>query len=100
MPTPIGLRIGAILKGDKTSVHLIGFGVYQGDEVPPKDTGGMGSMLHEVGCSNPKLIMDDGQVTWGCECWWGPEEQVRKRIEGLEIIPVNISEERSRLSVG
>lgn len=23
--------------------------------------------------SNPKIILDDGEVVWGCECWWGPE---------------------------
>ena len=22
---------------------------------------------------DPKIILDDGEVVWGCECWWGPE---------------------------
>lgn len=94
MPREIGTRIGAILSGGSKTVQLIGFGVYAGDEVPPADTGGMGSMLHEAGITNPKLVMDDGQIAWGCECWWGPEDQIRKKIQGLEIIPVNMTAAR------
>jgi hypothetical protein len=94
MSRTIGDRIGAILSSDPKTVKLIGFGVYAGREVPSGDAVGIGSALHEMGIYNPKLVMDDGQIVWGCECWWGTESEVKSRIEGLEIIHVNMAEER------
>ena len=41
---------------------------------------------------NPRITLDDGRVVWGCQCWWGPEEAIRKRIEGLKIIPAKTEE--------
>lgn len=95
----IGSRIGAILSlnGNKKQVELIGYGTYAGDEVPPAGTAGIGAVLHEVGITTPKLVLDDGQVVWGCECWWGPEDELKGRIQddGLEIIPVDLTATRA-----
>lgn len=72
-----GARVGAIshtTPDDK--VHFYGWGVYVGDE-----TGGpMGAF------PNPKIQLDDGGVVWGCECWWGAEERVRKAIGVREVV--------------
>ena len=94
MSTPVGSRIGAILKATQTTVHLIGFGEYVGNEVPTAEAAGIGKIMHENSITSPKLVMDDGQIAWGCECWWGPEDQIRAKIEGLEVIPVNMTEAR------
>lgn len=29
-----------------------------------------GSQWCAKGKPNPKIILDDGLVIWGCECWW------------------------------
>lgn len=42
---------------------------------------------------NPRIKLDNDRGTvWGCACWWGPEEQVRKRIAGRKIVMVDVPE--------
>jgi hypothetical protein len=94
MSREIGHRVGAILSMNETHVRLIGYGTYQGEHTPPDDIGGF-----IIGRTNPKLVMDDGTVVWGCECWWGPEKKMRKRIAGLAVIPVNMADERQRYAL-
>jgi hypothetical protein len=78
----VGERVGAILSGNAQGMKLLGYGTYQGEEIPPKGIpGGMGDMLHEAGVENPKILLDNGDVVWGCQCWWGSEEKVKTRIE-------------------
>jgi len=89
----IGCRIGAVLEADDNTISLIGFGVYAGEEVPPAN---VSPMLHEIGLKNPKLIMDDGQIAWGCECWWGNEEKVKQIIGGRKIVMVDMTAKRQR----
>ena len=89
--TTKGERIGAVLSMDDTSVRLIGYGVYVGNEVPPEGIGGF-----NMGWPNPKLEMDDGTVVWGCECWWGPEAKVKAHLEGKTVVSVDMAAERQR----
>ena len=28
------------------------------------------------GALNPRIVLDDGSILWGCECWWEPVEEV------------------------
>lgn len=90
MARKIGDRVGAMLSANNTQVHLIGYGTYQGDHIPPDDIGGF-----NIGLANPKLVMDDGTVVWGCECWWGSETAVRSKIGGREVVQVNLAQERA-----
>lgn len=97
----IGDRVGAIIGGDAKRVELLGFGVYSGDEVP-EGARGMGPLMVEAGMTNPKITLDNGDVVWGCECWWGPEAEIIRRIEewraaGAEIIDVRIADARAAL---
>lgn len=39
---------------------------------------------------NPRIKLDNGDVVWGAQCWWGPEEQVKNAIEGQEVIIVPV----------
>jgi hypothetical protein len=77
--TAVGSRIGAFLDADKDGVKWLGWGKYVGDEVPPKTIGGF-----NTGRSNPKLEMDNGDVVWGCECWWGDAEKMKGRLESYK----------------
>ena len=88
-------RVGAILSSNKEEVHFLGYGEYVGDEVPPADTADPESfqqLLHENSIANPKIVLDNGNVVWGCQCWWGPEEKVKTNIsDGRKIIEAVIS---------
>ena len=88
--TKKGERIGAVLKANSETVHLIGYGVYVGDETPPEAVGGF-----NIGFPNPKLQLDDGTVVWGCECWWGPEDKIRAMHEGKTVVQVDMAAERA-----
>ena len=76
----IGDRIGALLSATRDEVQLLGYGVYAGEAIPDAAAGGMAELVRSAGMTNPKLVLDNGQVVWGCECWWGPEAEVRQRV--------------------
>lgn len=93
---PVGTRVGVILGTRGDVIEFVGYGKYVGDEVPPPTAGGFNS-----GAPNPKLVLDDGQVCWGCETWWGPEETIKAKLEaakdkGQVIKMVNMDEERAK----
>ncbi|OQA08597.1 MAG: hypothetical protein BWY67_01473 [Bacteroidetes bacterium ADurb.Bin397] len=70
-----GERVGAIESADEKVVRFYGYGVYAGEEVPPKE---VSEFNFELGLKNPKIELDNGKVVWGCQCWWGPEEKSNK----------------------
>lgn len=60
-------------------------------------------MLIKAERDNPKIVLDDGAVVWGCECWWGPSHEVQKRLDsfrsqGYEIVDANINEIRKNFA--
>ena len=96
----VGERVGAILSGDEKAIKFLGFGEYVGEEVPPADTGGFGSMIHVAGLTNAKIKLDNGKIVWGCECWWGGEEAVKKELEvaksaGKQIVEIDMDTYRN-----
>jgi len=96
----VGDRIGAILSADEKTVKFLGYGVYEGDFFPEFATGSVADMIKEnkreydIELVNPRLKLDNGDTVWGCECWWGAEETMKKSIGGREIVVVKISEIR------
>lgn len=88
-----GTRVTALFCVRKDTAEVIGSGVYEGNEIPPENIGG-----YNIGLPNPKIVLDSGIVIWGCECWWGPEEDVKKYIEKhqLQTVQVDILEERKK----
>jgi len=89
----VGERVGAIMSADKDEVRMFGWGVYRGDEVPPKDILFMGLPMARA---NPKIELEDGKTVFGCESWWGPEDAVKKAIGKRKIVMVDIDAERKR----
>ncbi len=76
----IGERAGALLSGNNNEVKVLGYGVYIGEEVPVGAGGFMGEAMAEEGITNPCIELDSGEKVYGCECWWGPEEQMRASV--------------------
>jgi hypothetical protein len=49
--------------------------------------------------TNPCIRLDSGDIVWGMECWWGPEEKVREQLErwqraGARIVEATLPADR------
>jgi hypothetical protein len=91
---PIGTRVGALSHYDAEFVYLYGWGVYEGEFVPEQACGDIGEYLREYGDQNPRIRLDDGKIVYGCECWWGPEEEIRTKFAGRQFVDVDIDRVR------
>jgi len=95
-----GSRVFAVQKASETEVFIYGYGVYDGDfEAPvgPFNTPweefdrDYGSKVKDYRRpTNPRITLDDGQVVWGMQCWWGSEEVAEKTIAGREVVIVPV----------
>ena len=59
--TAIGAKVFAVSSANKDTIKVFGFGVYDGED-----------SNNDLGCPNPKITLDSGEVVWGYQCWWGP----------------------------
>jgi len=84
-----GTRVTAILSAGRGIVKSFGDGVYAGDFKLPDDASGF-----NFGQDNPRIDLDNGKTVWGCECWWGPTEEIKKRFQDWKIETVDIDEYR------
>lgn len=92
-----GTRVTAIAEGTEDEVKIFGHGVYKGQEIPPTEIiGAFGISPGKLKQVNPKIELDNGQVIWGCECWWGPVDAVEKEIAGRPVKEVDIEEYRKK----
>ena len=89
----VGARVFAMSHAEGDVAYLYGHGVYMGRVLPPKGIQLMGIDLHTLGHQNPKILLDNGQVVWGCESWWGSED---KMPHYREIKLVDIHEARMK----
>lgn len=118
MRTEQGQRVFAVLSATVDEVSLLGFGIYVGDEVPPAPMGFVCAVYRvttweefdrvaaeDAGCepnpatrpTSPKIVLDDGEVVWGAECWWGPEARYAKYRAGRPEKRCSIAVERKKL---
>ena len=85
-PKP-GMRVGVFHSLTEQTLALLGYGVYEGDEVPPESI--IAPIIGKpalIGLAVPKLRLDDGTVVWGCEVWWNDEGSVKKLELERQII--------------
>lgn len=85
-------RVGAMASATKDTVDLFGFGVYAGEEVPPEDVRFMGEPIK---MPNPKIVLDDGKIVWGCECWFGTEDQIKTLLGNRTVNFIDIDQARN-----
>jgi hypothetical protein len=88
----IGGRVGAICGNKDGVIEVFGYGVYEGDHVPPEEAGGF-----NLGIPNPRIKLDNGDTVYGCECWWGPEEEIKKKLVGHQTRIVRIDDKRNKV---
>lgn len=88
----IGERVGAILGSDDKKLEFLGYGTYQGEEIPKEGFGFMAEVCRNEGIKNPCIQLDSGKVVYGCECWWGPEDEIKNQIESYKNVGANIIE--------
>lgn len=119
----VGERVGCISHSDGTTrtVFIFGFGKYVGRRIPHGAGGSWGKSLVEATnvvlneakekmseedfkkveervvelYGNPCLELDNGQLVFGCECWWASEAQVKEQIGRFDKV-VTIELEAAR----
>lgn len=82
----IGDRVGAIRNADKETVYLYGYGEYIGDTAPTR------GFLSNTGLKNPTIKLDNGQIIYGCECWWSGENKIKELIGDRQVVLVEIED--------
>ena len=93
----IGDRVGAILSSKDGVVDFLGFGVYEGEEIPEEAIGWMADVLREANIFNPCIKLDSGKKVYGCECWWGDAEKVTAELSKYkEVHNVDIDNVREQ----
>ena len=99
MGAKVGERIGAIFGSNKDEVKFLGYGIRLEDEIPVKGVTMMGIDMNEIGRTNPTLLLDNGDKVYGCECWWGSEEQVKKTLDADDrpTVIVDMQKERDKI---
>ena len=92
----VGARVGCFLSVVGNRGLFLGYGTYVGDEVPPNEgTASLTGYLSGLRRMNPKIVLDSGDVVWGCECWWGPEDETKAEMAKMvQVIPITIAEAR------
>lgn len=92
----VGDKVLALMSANETTYYSYGAGIYQGDEVPPPGVGiNLGFDLNAEKIPNPKIQLENGDIVWGCECWWHEYDSYIKALEGLKEVKVSIEDFRS-----
>jgi hypothetical protein len=82
----INQRVGAVCCTDKNVIEFFGYGILEGSFVPETDDIKIfGISLKDINLTNPRIRLDNGEIVWGCECWWDAEANVKKMMEGKEV---------------
>lgn len=77
-------RVGVIfaVSPEKKQVLFFGFGTFLGYFKPEReDVGFLPEEKDVLRLPNPKILLDNGDVIWGYECWWGKEQEIRDFLQ-------------------
>lgn len=98
----VGDRVGVIWGADSDhEIRIAGFGVRVEDSVPTGAVGWWAELLKEAHAPNPTIQLDSGEIVYGCECWWGPEAAIKRRLsqcedQGAEVQTVSVADRREQ----
>lgn len=79
------------------TIEFFGFGVYLGDFIPDENARGWAEYARALAHENPKIQLDNGDIVYGGECWWGLEKDWGKLSKDCKIVIVDINEERQKV---
>lgn len=89
----VGARAGAIASASVEEVRLLGYGVYEGDFVPDATTkGGLAKLAHKHNLPTPRIRLDDGTQVYGCQCYWGSEQEIKEIIGSRVVVQTTLEE--------
>lgn len=98
----VGERVGAIHHSTSSHLYFLGYGVYEGEQLPVADgnESSLATVMARLNMKNPRIKLDNGDVVWGMECWWGPEDYIKRTLEsaaadGRIITDVRIADMRA-----
>lgn len=86
MAAQVGDRVIAISHTEENTVYVFGSGIYAG------------CAEEDAGFPTKKILLDDGQVVYGYECWWGPEAVIQEKIKNMHIVHYSISDARNGIA--
>lgn len=83
------MRVIALQSASDGNVKSFGEGELIGDRIPDAEP------FKSISLSNPCIKLDNDKYVWGFESWWGPKEEVQKKVldgaSNIEIVePSNI----------
>jgi hypothetical protein len=87
----IGDRVGAVASITQDGIcELFGFGEYLGELIPDYEgeRGTFTDLLKALNQPNPTIKLDNGEYVYGCECWWGSEQELKERLEQCKEVKV------------
>lgn len=89
------VRVGAMIDSKDNVIRFLGYGTLLGFEIPPKE---FNDDVVFADIPNPKILLDNGDIVWGFECWWMDEFDMRDLLDNaLEIRIVSIADYRKGL---
>lgn len=98
----VGRKVLAVntINNERRYVEVLGRGTFLGVFPPDTALGNIADDVRELGELNPKIELNDGQIVWGCECWWmdayrGDMWLAELASIGYEIRDVSISDLRA-----
>jgi len=76
-----GTKVVALLdiNAKTKTIRMFGYGEYVGDEIPDENSIGFANLLHQSKVKNPKIVLENGKIVWGCESRWGPVEGFKEK---------------------
>jgi hypothetical protein len=86
---------------DDETLYFIGYGVRGDLCVPPRGLGPLTDALNDDGAETPVIVLDSGEVLYGCECYYDDADAFDACVEGefLESMTVAELREASRHEV-
>ena len=64
-------RVGAVIAAypETSTILLLGYGE-----------------LDEIKFGDPKIILDNGDIVYGSQCWWGSEERIKVWVSAFDNV--------------
>jgi hypothetical protein len=120
----IGDRVIAISHSEGQTVYMFGYGTFEGfflppdfdvekthaglqeayqeaqkvvPDLPPVLTRQQASVMMLLDHANPRILLENGKVVWGYECWWDTVSNFddQPKPEGFTLVEVDIDQSRA-----